>query len=451
MLKGGENVNLDSVSLGKYIRKIRKEKNLTLKELSEGIFSVSKMSYIESGNGHLSENQLKEICTKLEINFSELVEHYSTKHDSSIPLDDLEHHLFLGLYSSVEKKIKKIEEQRSTETLDQFRFLFLCGEYYYLINNFNKSIATLLSMEKYVLNDTKNLKYLHRSYNLLSTIYFKLEDYTESKKYINKALRLRKNEDELWKTELNAAILFAMDRKYIESQTLINRINKRQEIQYLTKNKTLYFQFVLDILEGEYKKPSDFQNILDELKLTKDYELITRLDLIKWNMFPEKQSFIEETYELELDLLMINKDKLLGLEKVLLELLHTFIKSLLEDKNYTDSLKYIEKAYNLAEMYPSLERNYLTCYFHAKLVSQTEPENIKRQLELYKNAQIYLQGGSILSLNRGLINYEIGKLTEEPIKENKHQYLALEAFYYNCYEIFTEDQTSINYLPGFCY
>lgn len=444
-------MNLDSVSLGKYIRKIRKDKNLTLKELSEGIFSVSKMSYIESGHGHLSENQLKEICTKLEINFSELVEHFSTIHDSSIPLDDLEHHLFLGLYSSVEKKIKKIEEQRSTETLDQFRFLFLCGEYYYLTKNLNRSIEILLSMEKYVLNDTKNLKYLHRSYNLLATIYFEQENYIEAKKYVNKALRLKKNEDESWKTELNAAILFAMDRKYTASQTLINRINKRQEIQYLTKNKTLYFQFVLDILEGEYKKPSDFKNILNELKLTKDYELITRLDLIKWSMFPEKQVFIEETYELEHDLLLNNKEKLHGIEKVLMELLHTFIKTLLEDENYTDSLKYIEKAYSLAEMYPSLESNYLTCYLHAKLVSETEPENSKRQLELYKNALVYLQRGSILSLKRGLINYEIGKLTEEPIKENKHQYMALEAFYYNCYEIFTERQSTINYLPGFCY
>ena len=451
MLKGGEVMNLDSVSLGKYIRKLRKEKNLTLKELSEGIFSVSKMSYIESGHGHLSEIQLKEICTKLDISYSELVEHFSTINDSSIPLDDLEHHLFLGLYSSVEKKIKKINEQQSTETIDQFRFLFLCGEYYYLTKNLNRSIGILLSMEKYVLNDTKNLKYLHRSYNLLATIYYEQENYIEAKKYVNKALRLKKNEDELWKTELNAAILYAIERKYIESQTLINRINKRQEIHFSAKNKTLYFQFVLDILEGENKKPSDFKNILDKLKLTKDYELIARLDLIKWNMIPEKQKLIEETHELELDLLLHTKEKLRGFEKVIMELLHTFIKSFLEDENYIDSLKFIEKAYSLAEIYPSLENNYLTCYFHAKLVSKTEEENIKRQLELYKNALIYLQSGSILSLTRGLIHYEIGKLTEEPIKENKHQYLALEAFYYNCYELLTERQPSINYLPGFCY
>lgn len=444
-------MELDSVSLGFYIRKLRKEKNLTLKELSLGIFSVSKMSYIESGQGQISEEQLKELCTRLDISYSELVDHFSTKHDARIPLDDLEHHLFLGLYPSVEKKIKMIEEQRLTDNLDPFRYHFICGQYYYLTNNLKSSIEALLPMEKYVLNDTKNLKYLHRSYNLLSTIYYEQENYTEAKKYINKALRLRKNEDELWKTELNSAILFAIERKYIESQTLINRINKKQEINYIAKSKTLYFQFVIDILQGELKKPSDFQQILDELKLAKDYELITRLDLIKWHMDPEKQLFIEETHELEFDLLLNNKEKLIGFEKVLMDLLHSFIQRFLEEKNYKDSLKYIEKAYILSEFYPNLESNYLTCCLHAKLVSKTEPDNSKRQLELYKNALVYLQSGSILSLKRGLIHYEIGKLTEEPIKENKHQNLALEAFYYNCYETFTEEQTSINYLPGFCY
>ena len=448
-------LQLDRVSLGLYIRKLRKKKNLTQQELSSGIFSVSKMSYIENGTGTLSEEELKELCKKLDISYNLILNELNPKVEDKDQLEELESHLFLGFYSSVELKLNEIEAQISLDSpsnnIDIFKYLYLRGRYYYSTNQTKKSIETLISIEKKVPIQAKNVKYLHRAYNLLSTIYFEKDNFSDALGYIEKALNFRNDEEELLKTEFNAAILYALEGEYRMSKAYINRINKKKDYLYLTYCKTKYLLFVLDILEGDIKKPSDFNELLNVLRESKEYELIARMALIQWHLNSESRSTIEKTFDLELNLVIGNKQMSRGYEKVLLNLLHSFIYRYYDEENYETSLKYIEKAYILKDNYPNLEDNFYTYLLHAKILSCIDPEIPSKQIKLYFKALSILQNSEILSYSKGLIHYELSKLIEEPIKENKHQHMALESIYYSTNTYFKRINVFSYFLPRFIY
>ncbi|HSQ90112.1 helix-turn-helix domain-containing protein [Romboutsia sp.] len=116
---------MDILSLGEKIKKLRKEKNMTLKELAGNRITAAQISHIERDKSHTSYELLDYLSEKLEVSTDYLLE---TKEMQSKKITD-------NLILQSEIYIKSNELEKAEQLINQV--LQICKEYK-LIDNYGK-------------------------------------------------------------------------------------------------------------------------------------------------------------------------------------------------------------------------------------------------------------------------------------------------------------------------
>lgn len=168
------------LSLGEKIKKLRKEQNMTLKELAGDRITAAQISHIERDKSHTSYELLEYLAEKLGVSIDYLLE---TKEMQSKKITDN-----LILKSEIYIKCDDLEsaEDEIEEIID------ICKEYK-LIENYG------------------------RCNNLLAKINYKKEDYSSAVYYYEKALYyFIKNEDKenIYNSYVNIGIIYMLDKFY---------------------------------------------------------------------------------------------------------------------------------------------------------------------------------------------------------------------------------------------
>lgn len=168
------------LSLGEKIKKLRKEQNMTLKELAGDRITAAQISHIERDKSHTSYELLEYLAEKLGVSIDYLLE---TKEMQSKKITD-------NLILKSEIYIKCDDLENAEEEIEEI--IDICKEYK-LIENYG------------------------RCNNLLAKINYKKEDYSSAVYYYEKALYyFIKNEDKenIYNSYVNIGIIYMLDKFY---------------------------------------------------------------------------------------------------------------------------------------------------------------------------------------------------------------------------------------------
>lgn len=171
---------MNILSLGEKIKKIRKEQNMTLKELAGDRITAAQISHIERDKSHTSYELLEYLADKLGVSVDYLLE---TKEMQSKKITD-------NLILKSEIYIKCDDLEKAEEQINEI--IEICREYK-LTENFGKCN------------------------NLLAKINCKREDYSSAIYYYEKALYyFIKNEDKdnIYNSYVNIGNIYMLDRFY---------------------------------------------------------------------------------------------------------------------------------------------------------------------------------------------------------------------------------------------
>ncbi|WP_026672340.1 helix-turn-helix domain-containing protein [Alkalihalobacterium bogoriense] len=182
------------VAIGRKIRRLRKQKGLTLGELAEGICSIGKMSNIENELSTVSDEDLNKICEKLSLPFGYF--HDPNISEKVAELDYLQYRLLSLLQLNQKKDCKdelrtfflKIEEYGVQSKLIEYDYL--CGLYQIKEKNCGLAKEDFLKVvQEYELNEM-NVQTKLKSCNALAFIYFTEKQMEQCVKILEKGIVL---------------------------------------------------------------------------------------------------------------------------------------------------------------------------------------------------------------------------------------------------------------------
>ena len=171
---------MNILSLGEKIKKLRKEQNMTLKELAGDRITAAQISHIERDKSHTSHELLEYLADKLEVSVDYLLE---TKEMQSKKITD-------NLLLKSEIYIKCGELEKAEEQINEI--MDICKEYK-LTENYGKC------------ND------------LLANIYLKKEEYSEAVFYFEKALYYfikKGHKEDIYNCYVNIGDIYVLDSFY---------------------------------------------------------------------------------------------------------------------------------------------------------------------------------------------------------------------------------------------
>lgn len=325
IIKALKSVTNDKKSLsylGAKLKKIRKNKNMSLEDVCQENFSIAYLSNIENGHTKIKENVLNKISESLELNeeeieiislnmndeiikngFLELFDNFIIKEDkeiieSNISMMDYKIELYRygyyvtnnyynesnELYEYLEKQIQSFNRiELGLFTLLVIHNLILIGKYfeaYKLIEevldevSFNKKEILLLYVYKYIICSVikrKNIK----QYNLYSSLRNSLIE--------NSASTL---------VELIDSIFYKFDFSCLKIENKIKYFESSSYIKLKNKNKYKIYTYFEN---NNYKKAYELVSILKE----KSEDLLL-IELICLEMLEKKEAvkyFLNENYQ----------------------------------------------------------------------------------------------------------------------------------------------------------
>ncbi|MGL5640843.1 MAG: helix-turn-helix domain-containing protein [Paraclostridium sp.] len=289
---------MEILSLGEKIKKLRKEKNLTLKELAGERITAAQISHIERDKSHTSYELLEYLASRLEVSVDYLLE---TKEMQAKKLTDN-----LIIQSEIYIKCKELE--KSKEEIN--KVMSICTEYQ-LIDNYGKCnllLATInLKQKDYnaaIINFEKSLYFfiqnndkenIARCYINIGKIYIEEKFHKgalSNFKFAEEILEENKLNDVHIKKDLYSNISFCYTQlnrddealDYIEKiKSLDILVNCKEEAELMVSkaNKLMgmgkyeearqQFKTALDLLEKEDNK-TDLANVY--LRVCEVYESI---------------------------------------------------------------------------------------------------------------------------------------------------------------------------------
>lgn len=171
--------------LGKFIRKVRKEKGLRLEDLSDDHISTATISNIERGVPHVNREKVAYLLQKLSIQLQDIPDllEKNTENLESLQLKLLavESMLYFGNQNKAYQDLMDISDNFSSYSLAQVHLLK--GKYYLQINEWKKAERELMESIRLCTQDM-----VHRS-NLESTNYYYLAESSFQQHNMSQALR----------------------------------------------------------------------------------------------------------------------------------------------------------------------------------------------------------------------------------------------------------------------
>ncbi|ADC52254.1 DNA binding protein, putative (plasmid) [Alkalihalophilus pseudofirmus OF4] len=168
---------------GDKIRYYRKEKKMSLKELAQGICSVTKMSNIELGQSNATDPELEKIASKLEIPLSYIK---IAQEDTTIikQINEIEDLIYLDQMEKAKELISKIKDHYNTHiylNAISIELYYINGLYCYYSNEHDRATQELNNA--LFCEPSKNVERLTfkiKTYLLLSRISYEEKNYEKS-------------------------------------------------------------------------------------------------------------------------------------------------------------------------------------------------------------------------------------------------------------------------------
>jgi transcriptional regulator with XRE-family HTH domain len=183
-------------NIGEKIRRKRKEKGMTLGELSQGICSVGKMSNIENGHIPVSEEDLKLICAKLQTSYS-----YFSDPNIEDKIQELDYHkqkindlIILKKWEVALTELQIFKKKILDYNIPsrEVDYLFLRGVFYLDQKLLLQSEEWFYQVIEVKENNNYILRLKLRSHNALAKILFSNKNVSESKFHLERALEISK-------------------------------------------------------------------------------------------------------------------------------------------------------------------------------------------------------------------------------------------------------------------
>lgn len=422
---------LDKIEIGRNIRKLRKEKRITLDELSKGICSIGKMSSIENGTGNIDDDILKAISQRLNVPINTLTISVDNQYDSLILIFELiEKQIGLGLLENAESEFKNITNQNQTiidsSATMKIRYLYLKGVLRKEQKDTNSSITAFSQLLELPSNNQIDYIYKSRTYHQLGLLeMINGCDYIKAINYLERSVdELHTQKSEVpWKLYFNLTILYIFRQDFLAATISFNQIKvKNAHLDYLSSLLTLCVGNVKIGLKQIREAQKDFLEVKDNLMTIKS----TIATLYFSNFIEQKDyhnSIINYIDFTKNNLLKLNfKD---DIEKSHISILiYSLAKACLNLNDYDkcqECIKMLEQ-FEKKENYLKLHYVYLT--IKALLLQKTEPSDGKKIKDLYELALSSMAISGDKSIIQIAIYKELAKLNQE---EDSYSFQALQA------------------------
>ncbi|MEX3624922.1 helix-turn-helix domain-containing protein [Viridibacillus arvi] len=423
------NSQLTKIEIGQNIRRIRKEKKLTLGQLAKGICSIGKMSNIENGTGILDNITLKEVANRLEVS----VDDFRSKNNESaekfmLCIDEIRKLISLGLLKEAEKKLdlinREFHEFTSSNESFQLRMYYMKA----LIKKEKKDLHGAFSAFLLVLEipATTHIDSIFRSktYHQLGDLHLQSsQDFNKAIYYFEKSLEelLTQNLEVPWKLYYNLTILNMYMHDFVTATIYFNQI--RHKNPYLN-----YLSSLLLLTSGNYKNGMKLLIASKEEFLeNRDLEMLIK-STIAYYYFSK---FLNDNYKDALQShLAFSEEILTNMDfKNTLQIEHSMILMQSLTKSFIDigDLKNSEHCLNLIEdfeiRFDYIDQRYITYTLKALYIKLSDPENISRRKQLLEIALNGMQENTNCTILSPIILKELAILENE---ENTYSYKALE-------------------------
>ena len=258
---------MNILSLGEKIKKLRKEKNMTLKELAGDRITAAQISHIERDKSHTSRELLEYLASQLDVSVDYLLE---TKEMQSKKLTD--NLILQGKILIKCNDLEKAEDQlnEAIKICDEYKVLDNYATCNFLLADINfkkgKYSESVMGYEKalyyFIKNNDKDKLYkcylnIGKIYSKMAYCYIKLDNNEKSLDYINKMdeIDIKNNPEE-------------------ELDVLILKANNFLNVGEFEKSKE-YFKKALEILDKE-KNKTELASIY--LTISEIYKSVGKLD-----------------------------------------------------------------------------------------------------------------------------------------------------------------------------
>ena len=416
---------MDILSLGEKIKRLRKERNMTLKELAGDRITAAQISHIERDKSHTSHELLEYLSQQLEVSIDYLLE---TKEMQSRKITD-------NLILQSEVFIKCNDLDKAETNLNEV--MNICKEYN-LIDNFGKSNYLLgdinLKREKYsdaIMNyekalyffikdnDRKNILKCHLN---IGKVYIKENFYKGAINHFNFAEEVL-NESQIEEIELYkelysniAKCYIKLDRpeKSIEYIDKINRLDIKNNEKEELDNLILKANNLLDM--GRYEESKEnFKKILEILEQKENKNALANVyltisDIYKTTGQNEKSlEYSQKVYEIK------KHDE----DENMMNGLFRIIQIYMDDKEFEKAKKYCKIALASSIKNKNKFNEYKVLKFYADM-SKIENENDKAIEYLNKCISIVseIEDKKILAN----LYIELGQLYSEISKDKELEY-----------------------------
>ncbi len=387
---------MNILSLGEKIKKLRKEKNMTLKELAGDRITAAQISHIERDKSHTSYELLEYLAKKLDVSMDYLLE---TKEMQSKKLTDN-----LILQSEVLFKCNELEESK----LQIKEALSVCKEYQ-LIDNYGKCNLLLGSINLKQDNASEAIN----SYEKALYFFIKNNDkYNMFECYLNIGKIYMK--DNFYK---GAILQFELAKEILESfekETIEVSKNLYTKMAYCYNKLNNHNKSIEYIRKVEELKQQD--NINDELELI----ILKAKNLFSSSRFDESKEWFKKALEI-LDAEQ-NKNQFACVYLTISELYDNM-------GNLPKALEYCQKVYDIKKN----DNDEYTFKSLCKII-QYHINN-----EEYEIANKYCKLALAMSIkNKNMVNeYKILRIYSEMYKNKKEYNVAIE-YLLKCIKIVDE-------------
>ena len=375
------------LSLGEKIKKLRKEQNMTLKELAGDRITAAQISHIERDKSHTSHELLEYLADKLGVSVDYLLE---TKEMQSKKITDN-----LILKSEIYIKCDELEEAE-----EQINEIIKVCKNYKLTENYGKCN------------------------NLLAEIYCKRGDYSSAVYYYEKALYyFIKNEDkeDIYNCYVSIGDIYELDKFY--------------------KGALTHYMFAKEVLEESNIEDGDIYKELYS-KISKSYMNLNQPQ--KALEFMEKIDRIdnEDNVKEEVNILVMKAKGLLSVGKYV-ESKECFNKAL-------EIIKKEENKNRLAQVYLTMSNIYSEIgdvdkhlEYSQKVYDITKRDENKYMMEsLFNMIESYVQKGEYEMAKKYC---KLALVSSIKNKDKYYEYKSLK-FYSDMYKNQDEVETAIDYL-----
>lgn len=247
----------DAIATGKLIRKIRKEKNITLQVLSKDICSIGKMSNIEHGQSIPDLDELEQIANKLDVNIEQLLYPNDLEKETAsynqqfnalevlISIDSLE--LAANLIEIIKIDFKELLKRKPSLNIS---LLYLEGILHRKLHNDSISLSKFYNLLEHPVENKNEVLIRSKTYMQLGQYEYKnnrsfatLENY---KKALNELIKNKQSV--CWELYYNLYIIYLQQREYSTAKGYLQNI--QQHNGHTTYATGLIQLFMHDSEEG---------------------------------------------------------------------------------------------------------------------------------------------------------------------------------------------------------